>query len=49
MSVTTTPRTGMTEHGAIRARPLFDPPIVKRALVDSFSKLNPFTLLRRTP
>src|SRR5882724_723807 len=24
-----------------RARPLFDPPIVRRALVDSFVKLNP--------
>jgi K+-transporting ATPase ATPase B chain len=27
-----------------RGRPLFDPPIVKRALVDSFAKLNPRTL-----
>jgi potassium-transporting ATPase ATP-binding subunit len=27
-----------------RSRPLFDPPIVKRALVDSFVKLNPKTL-----
>ena len=29
-----------------RARPLFDPPIVKRALVDSFVKLNPKTLAK---
>ena len=27
-----------------RARPLFDPPIVKRAVRDSFRKLNPVTL-----
>jgi K+-transporting ATPase ATPase B chain len=29
-----------------RARPLFDPPIVRRAIVDSFVKLNPVTLAR---
>jgi K+-transporting ATPase ATPase B chain len=29
---------------AKRARPLFDPPIVKRAILDSFVKLNPATL-----
>ncbi len=29
---------------AKRARPLFDPPIVKRAIGDSFAKLNPSTL-----
>src|SRR5882724_6890699 len=29
-----------------RARPLFDPPIVRRALVDSFVKLNPVTLAK---
>src|ERR1700716_3639196 len=29
---------------AKRARPLFDPPIVKRAIWDSFVKLNPATL-----
>ena len=33
-------------HGAVRAQPLFDPPIVKRALVDSFLKLNPRTLMK---
>ncbi|MGZ4120338.1 MAG: potassium-transporting ATPase subunit KdpB [Actinomycetota bacterium] len=32
--------------GTIRARPLFDPPIVKRAIVDSFVKLDPRTLLK---
>jgi potassium-transporting ATPase ATP-binding subunit len=31
---------------APRARPLFDPTIVKQAVVDSFTKLNPKTLLR---
>jgi K+-transporting ATPase ATPase B chain len=30
----------------VRARPLFDPPIVKRALRDSFIKLNPLTLYK---
>src|SRR5580700_1807731 len=29
-----------------RARPLFDPPIVRRAIIDSFVKLNPATLAR---
>src|SRR4051794_1379255 len=29
-----------------RARPLFDPPIVRRAIVDSFIKLNPATLYK---
>ncbi|HVW87764.1 MAG TPA: potassium-transporting ATPase subunit KdpB [Bryobacteraceae bacterium] len=29
-----------------RARPLFDPPIVKRAIADSFVKLNPVTLAK---
>ena len=46
MSVTTTPQAGPTEHGTIRSRPLFDPPIVRRAIVDSLLKLNPMTLLR---
>jgi K+-transporting ATPase ATPase B chain len=31
---------------AVRARPLFDPPIVRRAVLDSFAKLDPRTLLR---
>ncbi len=46
MSVTTTPGSDKTEHGTLRARPLFDPPIVKRAVVDSFRKLNPITLMK---
>ena len=29
-----------------RARPLFDPPIVRRAIIDSFIKLNPVTLAK---
>src|SRR5882757_699808 len=29
-----------------RSRPLFDPPIVRRAVVDSFLKLNPVTLAK---
>jgi potassium-transporting ATPase ATP-binding subunit len=29
-----------------RARPLFDPPIVRRAILDSFVKLNPVTLAK---
>src|SRR5450759_1499380 len=34
------------QHGAVRARPLFDPPIVKRALTDSLVKLDPRSLLK---
>src|SRR5689334_5215699 len=35
------------EHGgAVKARPLFDPPIVRRAVWDSFRKLNPVTLMK---
>ena len=30
----------------VRARPLFDPELVGRALKDSFKKLNPFTLVK---
>jgi K+-transporting ATPase ATPase B chain len=37
---------GDRSHGAVRARPLFDPPIVKRALVESFLKLDPRTLMK---
>ena len=47
------PHTGPAGHGTsllpaklVRARPLFDPPIVKRALRDSFLKLNPLTLYK---
>ena len=46
MSVTTTPQAGPTEHGTIRSRPLFDPPIVRPAIVDSLLKLNPLTLIK---
>jgi K+-transporting ATPase ATPase B chain len=46
MSIATEPRVHRSEHGAVRARPLFDPPIVRRALVDSVRKLNPRTLIR---
>ncbi len=34
----------MSAHA--KARPLFDPPIVKRAIVDSFRKLDPRHLVR---
>ena len=30
----------------VRARPLFDPDILKRALKDAFIKLNPVTLMK---
>jgi K+-transporting ATPase ATPase B chain len=39
------PVTLMPKRGA-RARPLFDPPIVKRALKDSFVKLNPRAMMK---
>jgi len=45
MSVEAPPRSA-ERVSAVRARPLFDPPIVKRAALDSFGKLNPRTLLR---
>jgi K+-transporting ATPase ATPase B chain len=49
MSMTQTPveeRPQQGAHGAVRARPLFDPPIVRRAIVDSIRKLDPRTLLK---
>jgi potassium-transporting ATPase ATP-binding subunit len=50
MSTTQTPiedRSSHDEpHGAVRARPLLDPPIVKRAIWDSLRKLDPRTLLK---
>jgi potassium-transporting ATPase ATP-binding subunit len=50
MSVATAPKPErqeqQPEHGAVKSRPLFDPPIVKRAIRDSFAKLNPRTLLK---
>ena len=33
-------------HDKRRARPLFDPPIVRRAITDSFVKLNPRTMMK---
>src|SRR5215470_5214534 len=40
-------QTPAAEHGAAtHSRPLFDGPIVRRAIVDSFRKLNPRTLAR---
>src|ERR1035438_9923355 len=39
------PVTLMPKKGS-RARPLFDPPIVKRALKESFIKLNPRTMMK---
>ncbi len=37
---------GEQAHRAVGARALFDPPIVKRALLDSLLKLNPRTLMK---
>src|SRR5580704_17047422 len=39
------PVTLMPKKGS-RARPLFDPPIVRRALKDSFVKLNPRAMMK---
>src|SRR5262245_37347516 len=36
----------MTLESRAKARPLFDPPIVRRAIVDSFIKLNPRVQIR---
>jgi K+-transporting ATPase ATPase B chain len=44
MSVQSPPRT--VDRPTVRARALFDPLIVKRAIVDSFRKLEPRSLLR---
>src|SRR5215471_1155521 len=38
--------TSLIPKKAPRARPLFDPPIVRRALADSFRKLNPRTMMK---
>jgi len=49
---TTTPKppqedlTSLLPKKLVRARPLFDPEIVKRAVVASFGKLNPITLMK---
>src|SRR5215470_2088131 len=36
----------LISHKGSRTRPLFDPPIVKRAIVDSFRKLNPRGMMK---
>src|ERR1700734_806071 len=52
MATTMTPPVPVTDPVSLmpkkgsRARPLFDPPIVKRALKDSFVKLNPRTMMK---
>jgi len=49
MSTTQTPVEDTPQevaHGAVRARPLFDPPIVQQAIIDSLLKLDPRTLLK---
>jgi K+-transporting ATPase ATPase B chain len=38
--------TALIPKKAVRARPLFDPEILRRALKDSFFKLNPVTLMK---
>jgi potassium-transporting ATPase ATP-binding subunit len=38
--------TSLISKKAARARPLFDPPIVRRAIIDSFRKLNPRTMMK---
>src|SRR5579862_9384121 len=38
--------TSLIPKKAPRARPLFDPPIVKRAIRDSFAKLNPRSMMK---
>src|SRR5471032_1084609 len=51
-TVETLPRAASTDSTSIglsrgkRARPLFDTPIVRRAIVDSFVKLSPVTLAK---
>jgi potassium-transporting ATPase ATP-binding subunit len=41
-----TDATSLIPKKLVRARPLFDPPIVKRAVRESFVKLNPTTLVK---
>src|ERR1700744_3420716 len=45
-SASTADSTAMGLSRGKRARPLFDPPIVQRAVIDSFIKLNPATLVK---
>jgi K+-transporting ATPase ATPase B chain len=44
--VSNTDATSLIPKKAPRARPLFDPPIVKRAIGDSFVKLNPRVMMK---
>jgi K+-transporting ATPase ATPase B chain len=46
MSVQTPEPTKVEHASAVQARALFDPPIVKRAILDCFAKLDPRTLMR---
>jgi K+-transporting ATPase ATPase B chain len=46
MAIQIKQQTPRSEHSAVRARALFDVPIVKRAAWDSVRKLNPSTLLK---
>src|SRR5262249_30103493 len=45
-SASTPDVTALLPQKLVRARPLFDPPIVKRAITESFAKLNPATLIK---
>ncbi|MBV9760977.1 MAG: potassium-transporting ATPase subunit KdpB [Acidobacteriaceae bacterium] len=45
-AVSQTDSTSLLPGKLVRARPLFDPEIVRRALRDSFIKLNPITLVK---
>src|SRR5436190_24216678 len=38
--------TALISHKGARSRSLFDPPIVKRAIVDSFRQLNPRGMMK---
>jgi len=46
MAVAAPPHTEPAASTTVKPRPLFDGPIVRQAIVDSFRKLNPRTLLR---
>jgi len=46
MTSVTSDVTSLIPKKAPRARPLFDPPIVKRAMRDSFAKLNPRLMMK---
>jgi K+-transporting ATPase ATPase B chain len=50
MTITTTqpeaPGPASVPHGVAESRSLFDGPILRKALVDAFTKLNPATQIR---